>query len=165
MKIAIISDSHDHLDHLRCTLEAIAEEDCHLLLHCGDLCAPFVIAELAQRFTGPIHVLEGNNDGDGRLLAQVAARYPHLTLHGIYAELEVPGGLLAAIHYPEPARRLVASGAFRLVAYGHDHQALAERTPHGWLVNPGEVMGRFGEVSWGLYDTDTDGYERRVVRS
>lgn len=163
-KIAIISDSHDHLHYLGPVLAEVNRSGAETLLHCGDLCAPFVVAELAKQFAGPIHIIEGNNDGDGRLIRQVAEGFPQVTLHGIYAELEISGALLAMIHYPEPARRIAQSGQFRLVAYGHDHKAYEEKAEWGWLVNPGEVMGRFGEVSWGLYDTESDRYERRKVK-
>ncbi len=162
-KIAILSDSHDHLHHLAPVLAEIRASGAEVMLHCGDLCAPFVVAELAQGFAGPIHVVEGNNDGDGRLIRQVAEGFSQVKLHGIYAELEVSGVRLAMIHYPEPALRIAQSGQFQLVAYGHDHKAFEERAEWGWLVNPGEVMGRFGKVSWGLYDTETDLYERRTV--
>jgi hypothetical protein len=162
-KIAILSDSHDHLHHLQPVLADVRSVGAEVLLHCGDLCAPFVVAELGSGFAGPIHVVEGNNDGDGRLIRQVAEGFPQVTLHGIYAELELGGAPLAMIHYPEPARRIAQSGQFRLVAYGHDHKPYQEKAAWGWLVNPGEVMGRFGEVSWGLYDTESDLYERRIV--
>lgn len=162
-KVAILSDSHDHLHRLAPVLADVAAQGADVLLHCGDLCAPFVVAELGKAFSGPIHIVEGNNDGDGRLIRQVAQGFPQVTLHGIYAELEIGGARLAMIHYPEPARRIAQSGAFALVAYGHDHQSFQERAEWGWLVNPGEVMGRFGEVSWGLYDTETDRYQRRIV--
>jgi putative phosphoesterase len=164
-KIAILSDSHDHLHHLRPVLQDVCEQGVKTLLHCGDLCAPFVVAELANGFDGPIHIVEGNNDGDGRLIRHVAQGHSQITLHGVYAELEVAGAKLAMIHYPEPARRIAQSGAFRLVAYGHDHKAYQEKAEWGWLVNPGEIMGRFGEVSWGLYDTESDQYSRRIVVS
>lgn len=162
-KIAILSDSHDHLHYLQPVLADVRAQGATTLLHCGDLCAPFVVAELANGFSGPIHVVEGNNDGDGRLIRQVAQGFPQVHLHGIYAELEIDGARVAMIHYPEPARRIAQSGEFRLVAYGHDHKAYQERADWGWLVNPGEIMGRFGEVSWGLYDTENDRYERRLV--
>lgn len=162
-KIAILSDIHDHLHHLSPVLADVREQGPEALLVCGDLCAPFVVAELAKGFSGPIHIVEGNNDGDGRLIRQVAGDFSHVTLHGIYAELEIGGAKLAMIHYPEPARRIAQSGEFVLVAYGHDHKAYEEKSAWGWLVNPGEVMGRFGQVTWGLYDLSCDRYQRRVV--
>ncbi len=164
-KIAILSDIHDHLHYLGPVLADVREQSAEALLVCGDLCAPFVVAELAKGFEGPIHIVEGNNDGDGRLIRQVSGDFPHVTLHGIYAELSLCGAKIAMIHYPEPARRIAQSGEFALVCYGHDHKAYQEKANWGWLVNPGEVMGRFGLVSWGLYDAASDLYWRRDVET
>lgn len=75
-KIAILSDSHDHLHHLGPVLDDVRGQEAEVMLHCGDLCAPFVVAELSKGFPGPIHVVEGNNDGDGRLIRQVAQEFP-----------------------------------------------------------------------------------------
>ncbi len=154
-KIAILSDSHDQIAHLTRVLESANAAGAEMLLHCGDLCAPFMLNLIGERFAGPVHVVFGNNDGDGRLLQVVAAKHPHITLHGIYAELEIAGRLLALIHYPEPARRIAQSGAFDLVCYGHDHTLLLEPARKGWLLNPGEVLGMKGAASWALYDTQT----------
>ncbi len=151
-RIAVLSDSHDQIWNLEKALAQVRAADASALLHCGDFCAPFVLAQLAEGFSGPIHAVFGNNDGDGRLLQSVAARYDHLTLHGLYAELAIEGHQIAVIHYPEPARRIAQSGHFDLVCYGHDHQAHQEPVGRGWLVNPGEIMGRLGPPSWGLFE-------------
>ena len=153
-KIAILSDSHDQIANLTSVLEAAQAAGAEVLLHCGDLCAPFMLNLIGERFAGPVHVVFGNNDGDGRLLQVIAAKHPHVTLHGIYAELEIAGRQLAMIHYPEPARRIAQSGAFDLVCYGHDHTKLLEPLGGGWLLNPGEVLGMKGAASWALYDTE-----------
>ena len=102
-KIAIISDSHDHVQTLERVLELANAGGAQALLHCGDLCAPFMLNLLGDRFAGPVHVVFGNNDGDGRLLQTVAARHSQIVLHGIYAELTVGSRQIAMIHYPEPA--------------------------------------------------------------
>ena len=52
MKIAVMSDSHDHLIPLRAALTRAKEAGAEVVIHCGDLIAPFVIAELKQ-FDGP----------------------------------------------------------------------------------------------------------------
>ena len=152
MKIAILSDSHDNIWCLEKALDEVRRQSCDVLLHCGDLVAPFILAQMAQVFEGPIHVIEGNNDGDGRLQQQVAAGFSQITLHGPYAELELGGRRIAMIHYPEPARRIAQSGVFDLVCYGHDHLKHWERIEDCLLVNPGEVMGRHGSPSWGIYE-------------
>ena len=163
MKIAVLSDSHDNIVNLDRALRGVNAAGCEALLHCGDLVAPFIAAQIAQAFAGPIHIIEGNNDGDGRLLQQTAASFAHVVLHGPYVELTLGGRRIAAIHYPEPARRIAQSGVFDLVCYGHDHQPHCEPVGDCLLVNPGEVMGRFGAPSWGLYDCSDHSYAPQAL--
>jgi putative phosphoesterase len=155
VRIAVFSDSHDQIAHLEAALAAARAAGAEMLLHCGDLCAPFMLDRLGKGFGGPIHVVFGNNDGDGRLLQAIAAKHSHLTLHGIYAELNAGDRAVAMIHYPEPARRIAQSGQFALVCYGHNHQKHAETVGDTWLANPGELLGMQGPPTWGLYDTAT----------
>lgn len=163
MLVALFSDSHDQIQHLEAALAAANQAGATMLLHCGDLCAPFMLDRLGRNFGGPIHVVFGNNDGDGRLLQTVASKYPQLTLHGIYAEIEAAGRQLAMIHYPEPARRIAQSGQFDLVVYGHNHLKHVEETTKatgtpGVLANSGELLGMNGVPTWGLYDTNSGGF-------
>lgn len=162
-RIALFADTHDRLDNVGKALEAARQQHATHLLHAGDLCAPFVIAEIAKQFAGPIHIVFGNNDGDGRLCAQVASKFHHVKLHGPYAELEIDDTRCALIHYPEPALRIAESGQLDLVLYGHDHKAHHSLVGRCHLVNPGELMGRFGEPSWGLFDCATNTYERQLL--
>ncbi len=164
-KIAILSDSHDNIWNLEKALAQVNAQGADVLLHLGDLVAPFIVAQLAEAFAGPIHIIEGNNDGDGRLQLQVASKFPHVTLHGPYAELSIGGRQVAMIHYPEPARRIAQSGQFDLVCYGHNHLQNWEQIGECFLVNPGEVMGRFGAPSWGLYDCDQHVYKLQPLET
>jgi uncharacterized protein len=152
-KVAVLSDSHDHLPALTRAMTEANSAGAEVLIHCGDLSAPFVLRTLAEHFQGPIHVVFGNNDADGRLLQTIAAQQSHVTLHGIYAEIEVGGRRIAVIHYPEPARRIAQSGQLDLVCYGHDHTQLLEQIGDAWLLNPGEIMGLHSTPTWALYDT------------
>lgn len=165
MKIALFSDSHDQIAHLDSALAAANAAGAGMLLHAGDLCAPFMLDRLGRHFSGPIHVVFGNNDGDGRMLQVIAAKYAQITLHGLYAEIDAGGRKLALIHYPEPARRIAESGAFDLVCYGHNHLKHAERLGAGWLVNPGELLGKEGAPTWGLYDTETGEFSHQSLES
>ena len=152
-RIAIFTDSHDHLATLERALDLAEAAGAEVLLHCGDLCAPFMLNCMGERFRGPIHVVFGNNDGDGRLLQAVAAKHPQVSLHGIYAELTIDGRTIAMIHYPEPARRIAASDAFDLVCYGHDHTQHLSAVGRTWLLNAGELMGLRSKPTWATYDT------------
>jgi len=156
MRIAVISDIHDHIWNLEKVLQRISQLGVEALICCGDFCAPFSLKQIAEGFLGPIHVVFGNNDGDPLLLSRVAGQYGgRVLLHGLYVELELGGRQIAVIHYPEPARRIAQAGVFDLVLYGHDHQRHLERIGHTLLANPGEVMGRWGKPSFGIYYTET----------
>ena len=85
MHVAVFSDSHDQITHLEAALAAANRAGAEMLLHCGDLCSPFMIDRLGRGFQGPIHIVFGNNDGDGRMLQTIASKHPHITLQGINA--------------------------------------------------------------------------------
>lgn len=155
MKVAVISDIHDQIWNLERALHLVKDSGAEVLLFLGDLCAPFTLAQLAEGFAGPIHVVLGNNDGDTLHIAQVAAKHPQVSLHGQMAELELGGRKLALNHYPEIARRLAESGAYDAVFSGHDHRRYQHRIGETLWANPGEIMGRYGEPSFGLYETTT----------
>lgn len=163
MKIAILSDSHDRLDHLERVLDSVRETGAGSLCFLGDFCAPFSLAALAEGFAHPIHAVFGNNDGDVFLLLQVAAKYPHVTFHHPLAEIEIDGVRIALQHYPELGRRLAESGAYDAVFTGHDHQRYQHRLGNTLWANPGEIMGRFGSVSYGLFDTENRTFEHIVI--
>jgi putative phosphoesterase len=159
MLIAIASDIHDNIWNLDRVLADIRTRKAEALLFLGDFCAPFTLAQIAEGFGGPVHAVFGNNDGDPFLLSTVARKYAHVTLHGQLAELELDGKRVAINHYPKIAIRLAESGAYAAVFSGHDHQAMVQRVGTTLWANPGEVMGRFGAPSYGIYDTGADRFE------
>jgi len=152
MRIAILSDTHDNIWVLAQLLAGLQADT---LLFCGDFCAPFTLAQIAEGFRGPVHVVFGNNDGDKLLMSQVASRFSHVTLHGDLAELELDGRKVVVSHYPQIGRALARSGVYDLVCYGHNHESTVEQVGSAVLVNPGEVMGRFGRSTYAVYDTVT----------
>ena len=158
-KIAIFSDSHDNIWKLETALTQAGDVGANVLLHCGDLCAPFIVKQLAEGFSGPIHLVFGNNDGDGRLIQALASQYSHVQHHGFYAELTIDNRRIAMIHYPEPALRIAQSAQFDLVCYGHDHMRHHEQIGPTHFVNPGVIMGKDNIASWGLYDTTDHRFE------
>jgi hypothetical protein len=152
MHIAILSDIHDNIWKLERLLTQVKADG---LIFCGDFCAPFTLTQLAQGFAGPVHVVWGNNDGDKWLLTRNANAAGNVTLHGDMAELELAGRKIAANHYPHIARGLAQSGKYAAVFYGHDHTQHLEQIGSTLLLNPGEVMGRFGQSTFAVYDTET----------
>ena len=158
MKIAVLSDCHDHLENLGRALALVKESGAERLFYLGDFCAPFTLAALAEGFAGPVDAVFGNNDGDIFLLCRVAGKFPHVTLHAPLAELEVDGRKIALHHYPEIGLRLAESQAYDAVFTGHDHRKYVHQKGRTLWANPGEIMGRFGEPSFGLYDTQENAF-------
>jgi len=62
-------------------------------------------------------------------------------------------------HYPSIARTLAQSGSYDLVCHGHDHTRAITRVGKTLLLNPGEVMGRFGVRSYAIYDPESRNVE------
>ena len=102
MRIGILSDSHDHVWNLRIALHAL-DEEADLLIHCGDLCSPFIVPLLARHFDGPIHAVFGNNDADKYRLERAAAKTERVTLEGESWLPELGGKRWAVQHFPELA--------------------------------------------------------------
>jgi putative phosphoesterase len=139
VKLAVVSDVHDHVWNLRAALASL--DDADALVFCGDFCSPFVLALLAEGFQGrPIHAVFGNIDGDLFRIAQNAARHEHVQLHGEVFKGELGGLRVAVNHFPDLALELARSGRFDLVCFGHDHRYRIEQEA-GLAVNPGTLLG------------------------
>jgi len=157
MLIAVLSDIHDHLENLEKALAGIQRAEA--VLYCGDYCAPFTLKMLAEGVKAPVHSVFGNNDGDVYLLLQIAKQVGNVTFHQPVAKLELGGKRIAVAHYPELGEALALSGKFDAVFSGHNHVAHVRMLGTTLWGNPGEVMGRFGKASFGLYNTNTNGFE------
>jgi len=155
MQVAVISDVHDNIWKLETVLERVGQAGAEALAFCGDFCAPFTLKQMADGFPGPVHCIFGNNDGDKWLLSRVAAGADNVTLHGQLAELTLGERRIAANHYPDIAHGLAASGRYDAVFFGHSHERHLAWVGDTLLLNPGEVMGRFGPPTFALYDTGT----------
>jgi uncharacterized protein len=159
MKLAILSDIHDNVWTLAMALEGIKDADG--LICCGDLCSPFILDQLADGFSGSIHIVFGNNDGDLFRITDKASRRANVQLHGAFFAGELGGKRVAVNHYPEIARPLAESGKYDLVCYGHNHSYMIEKVESTLAINPGALMGydpqnkREISPTFIIYDTTT----------
>jgi len=151
MLIGVISDIHDNIWALEKVLAELS--GCTELLCLGDLCSPFTVAMIGERFDGAVHIVWGNNDGDKLAIGRNAAKYERMILHGDLAEVELGGRTIAMTHYPHIAKALAYREQYDLVCYGHNHARDKSWAGRTLLLNPGEVMGRFGVCSFAIYDT------------
>lgn len=159
MLIGVISDIHDNIWALNGVLTELG--DCEALLCLGDLCAPFSMMAIEEGFDGPIHLVWGNNDGDKVAITKSVSESGGVTIHGVFGEVALDDCRIAITHYPQIANALAANGRYDLVCCGHSHEEEQTMIGETLLLNPGEVMGRFGTHSFGLYDTETGEAEIR----
>jgi hypothetical protein len=165
MKIGVCSDVHDNLEALQGALEGMRAAGVEVVLFCGDFNAPFTLKAMAEGFDGPVHVVWGNNDGDQWLMTEIAHQLENVHLHGVFAELDLDDHRYqaAVVHYPRLGHALAHSDLYDLVCYGHDHEAHHELVGETRLVNPGELMGRFGPPSYAIVDSETNQVEIRKL--
>jgi putative phosphoesterase len=152
MKIAIISDIHDHRKKLQKALSQLQEAD--KLICCGDLCSPFIVRDLGSGFLKTIHIVFGNNDGDLFRIAKTADEFEHVHLHGEVADLVLDGKHFAVTHFDNIGRMLATSDEYDVVCYGHNHKYEVAFEGKTLKINPGEIMGELsGSSSFVIYDT------------
>lgn len=141
MKMGILADSHDNVPMVRKAVEIFTAQGVEKVLHAGDFIAPFAVAPLAE-LSCPVVAVLGNNDGERLGLERKFASFGG-ELHPHLAETTLHERRIAAVHYPELAKPLAASGEYDLVVYGHTHE-IDLRLGEGrdaLLLNPGEAGG------------------------
>ncbi len=171
MKIAILSDIHDHVWTLKAALRAVQDTD--ILICCGDLCSPFIIPIMAENYSRPIHLVFGNNDGDLFRITKNASRYPHVHIEGEYFEGILGGKKFALNHYDNIAGNLARSGNFQVVCFGHNHRFEINRYGNSLAINPGTLLGYSPldacdvPPTFVIYNSETDlaiGYQLAISR-
>jgi putative phosphoesterase len=164
MKVAILSDIHDHIPKLKSALSLVRDRGAEVVICCGDLCSPFIAKELGLGFSGLIHVVFGNNDGDRFRIAANAAKYPNLQFHGEYVELELGGKTFAVNHFDHIGRALARGQQHDVVCFGHNHRFEIAQIGRTLLVNPGEIYGGLtGQSTFVVYDASTATADRVAV--
>ncbi len=161
MKIAVISDIHDNIWNLQKALAMPGLQATEAMLCCGDLCSPFVIHLLGRAYSGPIHIVLGNNDGDVAAIIGNSKKYSNIHIHGEYFRSTLGEITLAMNHYPDKARAIAENGGFDIVCYGRNHTVVDDEMVNGTLlINPGAIMGYHGgelrdiPATYLLLDTD-----------
>ena len=130
MRFAAVSDTHDNLTAVRELVEALKSEKLDFVVHAGDVIAPFSLKEF-EKLGVKLYVAFGNNDGERRILTEIANR------NGweIGDVVEFPGGV---VYHGTDGRILeILKKLNTLVVFGHTHEALKSEN----LLNPGEVCG------------------------
>lgn len=155
MLVGLISDSHDNLPAIEAAALKLKERKVELVLHAGDIIAPFVATVLVKCGAKVIAVY-GNNDGER---AGLRKRFKEIgELKGDVAEVDIGGKKAAVYHGQEVAiaGALIGCGKYDLVVLGHTHKPVIEMKGRTLVVNPGECCGYLsGKRTFAVLDTET----------
>jgi putative phosphoesterase len=136
--IGIMSDSHDNMDAIRKAVNFFNEAKVELVIHAGDLIAPFTAKEF-KKLNCEFIAIFGNNDGERDNLRNA---YKDLCYLEDFKELEIQKKKIAVFHGTNNALTdaLVKSGNYDIVISGHTHkQEIIEGKC--MFINPGETCG------------------------
>lgn len=135
--VGIMSDSHDNMPAIRAAVELFNQRQVDLVIHAGDLVAPFTAREI-KKLTCPYKIIFGNNDGEILGLAKI---YEGNIYRPPY-QLTINNKRVLVLHDPVLIPALKHTSSFDLIIYGHDHNSSIAVSPEGLLiVNPGECGG------------------------
>ena len=159
MKVAVLSDSHDHIGNLEKVLKEIKSK-VEIVIHCGDVIAPFSTKILAQTDL-PTYVCLGNNDEDHiGMYKKGTDKFTWVHVGQQFGEIELDGKKIAYTHYPRLGELLAKSGDYDAVFYGHTHEVRNKTLDKTLLLNPGSICGivdaKYTQASYAIYDTETN---------
>jgi uncharacterized protein len=160
-RIAVVSDSHDRSSYLQKALSQI-NGAADTLVHCGDLCSPSMMNDLA-RFDGEVHVVPGNSDKEVLDMKKVADKIPNLSFYPYTADIKVNRNRVAAAHFPRSAQKLAQSGKYDVVFFGHTHEFNLLQFGEIPMVNCGDIYGRKHPPSYVIYDLQTGAAEHCLI--
>jgi hypothetical protein len=130
IKIAVISDTHAHLD------SRIADiiRDCDYAVHAGDICGEDIL-ESMQPKTGKVIAVTGNNDPYCHL---TGASLPEILSFEVAGEtITVEHGHLHGAHQPCHDSLRKTHPDAKIIIYGHTHKKVIDKSATPWVINPG----------------------------
>ncbi|HDQ44407.1 MAG TPA: metallophosphoesterase [bacterium] len=150
MKIGVMADSHDNLPAIGKAVSLFNDAGVGLVIHAGDLVAPFV-AEPLRYLKADFIAVFGNNDGERFGLHTVFGGRIHRPPHPFsFAERRI-----LILHEPDNLDALAISGKFDGIVYGHTHEPDVRRRPVP-VINPGECGGWVtGRRTVAVWDPDS----------
>jgi len=154
MRIGLISDTHDHLEHIDQAARVFGEQAVDLVVHAGDFTSPPAVKALDGLKTAGVF---GNNDGEKLGIARVFQKIGG-RIEGDFLKIQIDGEAIAVYHgtVPEITDALGRCGLYRAVVSGHTHKIEDRLEGKTRMLNPGSAHGFDKRATIMIYDTDTD---------
>jgi len=169
MKIAIMSDSHDHWENLEQAITIAEDKDCQEIWFAGDLISPTGIL-IFKKFSGTVRFVLGNNEAELLGIADKIAQADNVFMpepkpasiaQGLVFEEEVGGLKFFMNHYQKFGEIAAKSGDYDVVIYGHDHIYNESKINKTLCLNPGEIHGqKSGTATFMVLNTEDKSVEK-----
>ncbi|MEB3788900.1 MAG: metallophosphoesterase [Desulfurococcales archaeon] len=157
--VGVISDTHDNISNTRKAAKIFKDAGVDIVLHLGDIVAPFTLMALAEVLEGIRVVgIYGNNCGE-KLGLQRVAQGLGVELYEPPHELMISGKRILMVHgygSPDMTKSIVYSiargGEWDIILYGHTHMRDKQIVEGKLVLNPGEAAGVLDKPSIALLD-------------
>lgn len=144
MRIGIISDTHDQHRNVRTAIEIFTAEGAECVLHGGDITGPATASLFAEFSGGRLIAVLGNCDAE-RASLRAAIEATGGEVHDRTYEGRLDGQAVFMTHVPHGLARVVSSGQYDLVVYGHTHRQDIRKVGRTLVVNPGAARSWMGD--------------------
>ncbi len=159
MKIAIISDSHDHHQNVLRAVAVFNGQKVNYILHAGDIISPFTAEAFAAVEGAKFIAVFGNNDGEKLYLKSKIEKFGG-EIHEDTYKGNIGGRRIFMTHKPDVVEEVAGSGNYDLVIYGHTHKQDIRKVGKTLVLNPGESTDWITETSAVvILETDDMSYE------
>ena len=150
--VGIISDTHDNRKAIRQAVEIFNSRGASLVIHAGDLVAPFTALDF-KSLNCSMEIVFGNNDGE-RIGLSVSFKETGSLLPGPRT-FSFQGKKFLLMHEPGSLETLAGSDNVDVIIYGHTHEIDIRKGPP-LIINPGEAGGWLRDKSTiALLDLET----------
>ncbi len=162
MKAVIISDTHDNIFAIDDFIKSVENEDFEILIHAGDIVAPFSLRKF-EKIPCKKYFVFGNNDGEKKILREIAQK-SNITLDDVL-ELNLNKKKILIYHgtYKSLLDGIIKSEIYDIVIYGHTHRLEITKRGKSLIINPGELCGYLtGNKTYVILDLKT--LDTKVVK-
>ena len=136
--IGVMSDSHDNVTMVRKAIALFKDAACDLVLHAGDVIAPFTAGELAGLLC-PVKAVFGNCDGEKQGLEMALEKIGEIKDAPLI--FSHAGRQILLVHYHFSVATYAAAEKYDVIIFGHTHKAAVQKEGKTLLLNPGETGG------------------------
>lgn len=161
MKIAIIADSHDHLEKLEIFLDYLKDKEIEKIIHLGDVCKIEYLKTLSLIFPGEIFLVRGNAD-----LYETEELRPlsNIKYFDNLGDMAIDKVKIAFVHEPEKIKRLIKNyQSFNFIFHGHTHKPWLKKDGDTIIANPGNLSGIGYAPTFAILDTTNKNLELKLL--